>query len=290
VITEWALYGHTGRINAVAFSADSKLAVSAGNDGTICVWQTRDGRILSRLCGHAGPVTGVALTPNGRELISGGADGTVRIWDVRAGREARRLEGPDAAISCVDVSPDGRTVIAGANFLWVWQTRSGKLLHWLKPYWFMWVRSAVVLPDSRHVLVGGERRIPIYTLDLRTGETVAEWPVMGKSTESLAVSPDGRMAASWCDMAGTIVWQRRTGEPLFYWEDYACALQFTPDSACLVSADAKHIVVRELQDGSVIAQHAPVSRLACLAISPNGRHILTGNEDGTLSLLLAKTE
>ena len=80
------------------FSPDGQLVLSAGNDGLLRVFSTRDGRCLQWLSGHRGPVRGLAWLPSGRAALSAGEDGTLRrwefIWDIDppAGMVCHRLQ------------------------------------------------------------------------------------------------------------------------------------------------------------------------------------------------------
>lgn len=94
LIPEWAhaiggnyqkLTGHLGSIKAIAFGRFGldEVVASAGDDGTIRVWNRHGHRLGRPLTGHQGGVTALALGNLEREhlIVSGGIDRTVRIWD-----------------------------------------------------------------------------------------------------------------------------------------------------------------------------------------------------------------
>ena len=278
------IHGHSGRVNAVRFTPDGRYAVSAGDDHAICIHALRDGSLVRQLNGHSQPVYDVAVTPDSKYIVSGSADGTARVWQTATGREVTRLRGPDSAVSCVDISPDGRYIVAGTECLWVWCLPNFTLRHCLKPFWFMFVRAAAITPNSQSVMIGGERRIPIYTLDLSTGRTLEERTDAGKSADPLAISPDGRMAAAWTDGGGIEVWNRRSGQQLFQCEEYSSALAFTMNSNYLLSVDGSALTVYLADTGLEIARQTSARQPQCLAVSDDGRRIIIGNKDGSLAL------
>jgi WD40 repeat protein len=70
--------GHTTWALGVAYSPDGKRIASAGADGTVKVWDVRNGQKLFDLKGHAGSVTCVTFSPDGKYLASAGDDKTVK--------------------------------------------------------------------------------------------------------------------------------------------------------------------------------------------------------------------
>lgn len=72
--------GHTGNVNSVAFTPDSKRAVSAAADKTIRVWDVESGKEVKVFKGHTGNVRSVAISPDGKRMVSAGDDATLRLW------------------------------------------------------------------------------------------------------------------------------------------------------------------------------------------------------------------
>ena len=73
------MQGHTGAVQAVAFSPDGQHVISAGQDGTIRIWDSKSGQELASLAEHQGPVWALALTAHDHALASGGRDRLVRL-------------------------------------------------------------------------------------------------------------------------------------------------------------------------------------------------------------------
>lgn len=72
--------GHTGLINAVAYSADGTRIISGSEDGSICVWDGQTGAIVAGpLCAHHASIVSVAYSPD-THIATGSNDHTIRVW------------------------------------------------------------------------------------------------------------------------------------------------------------------------------------------------------------------
>ncbi|HJQ51640.1 MAG TPA: WD40 repeat domain-containing protein, partial [Gaiellaceae bacterium] len=77
---------HSAPVQRIAFSPDSKLAVSTGDDGLAIVWNPGSGQPIERLTGHTGRVLSASFSPDGKTLYTAGLDGTILAYDVGSSR------------------------------------------------------------------------------------------------------------------------------------------------------------------------------------------------------------
>ncbi|HZN57367.1 MAG TPA: malectin domain-containing carbohydrate-binding protein, partial [Planctomycetota bacterium] len=94
-----ALAHHTGRVTALAFSADGSRLLSASEDKTACIWDASSGEALFTLEGHNAAIEGAALSPDGTRAFTFAGDQTVRTWDATTGAEWVALRHPEPVLS-----------------------------------------------------------------------------------------------------------------------------------------------------------------------------------------------
>jgi eukaryotic-like serine/threonine-protein kinase len=107
--------GHSYGIGAIAFAPDGRRFATAGLDATVKVWGTATGNELATLAGHEGEVETVAFAAGGRLLASGGADKSVIVWDLATGAVKATLKGHTNPVRWLTFSPDCRTLATAST-------------------------------------------------------------------------------------------------------------------------------------------------------------------------------
>ncbi len=113
-----SLEGYTVEIDAVAFAPDDVTLASAGQDGTIRLWNTKTGTQLTTLEDHPESIGSIAFSLDGEMLaVTGGKKNTsVGLWDVNTRKIVATLE---KKMLSVTFSPNGNTLVcANENEIW----------------------------------------------------------------------------------------------------------------------------------------------------------------------------
>ncbi len=197
---------HSGAVNTVAFSPDSRLVASGSDDKRIHIINADNGYVLRYIQGHQMGVTSVAFSPDGKFLLSASGclhskmakdppDYTLRLWDIASGECLRIFEGHRTFINKALFTPDGNTILSASDdrTLRVWDVKSGdcvKIIECEPPAPF---NSIDISPDGRHVASSNQFLNKVMLLnvwDLKTGECVRQFE-SNLVIPTVVFSPDG---------------------------------------------------------------------------------------------------
>ncbi|HMA53291.1 MAG TPA: WD40 repeat domain-containing protein [Acidobacteriota bacterium] len=218
-------------------------------DGSVKLFDCETGSLVGSFFGHGSSVRRIVFTPDGDRVISASMDGTIKVWDRKGVTTTPPKRWHEAAVDGVAAAPGGQRVFtAGDRSVKEWQAQDGRLIRKLGEHKYG-VGAMAATPDcGRLVTAGGTCDIRIW--DARSGRQLCR--VATKNIEGgivAALTPDGRriISSNMGYSQEANVWSARTG---------------------------RHLRTLEGHRGEVRA----------IAVSPDGRRIVTGGLDGLIKI------
>jgi WD40 repeat protein len=189
------LTGHTGVVEGLAWSADSKklATVASASDGTARIWDAETGKPVRILHTPTGGLTAVAWSPTANVLAFGGTTKHVEIHDLDRDKAASRVisSGPIHALSW---SPDGKLLAVSGHdrLVRIYLADSLRIWHTLPPAAFP-VYHLAWSPDSKVLATNGPDGL-VRCWQVEAGELLGS-VLPGPGGRDLAVSPEGHYAS-----------------------------------------------------------------------------------------------
>ncbi len=250
-------WGIEMRYNSIlAYNPDGSQLAVIGEKGSANIWDTNSGQLLRTLSLQKGNVTGIAFSPDGNRLVTTDDIGSALIWDAITGRNLLAISIPEQTIF-----------------------------------------SAVFSSDSKQLVTTAEDgSVRFWDLDKTPGQELASLDFGGSVglPRLIAFSPSGKYLAV-CGDTGARVWDTQemrsdtAAKPLFSFSEnlvYGITdLAFTPDGTRLViSSLAYPIKIRDANTGMELFAFPGQWPARKLAISPDGIHLFSANEDGSIKI------
>jgi len=206
-----------GKVNAVHFSADSRLLVTgsgiAGLYGRAGIWKVADGTLIREFVGHRDTLYAAVLSPDAKTLATGSYDRKIILWDAASGQRLSTLAGHNGAIYDLAFHPDGDVLASasGDKTVKLWKVDTGQRLDTLSQP----LKEQYVVrfdPDGQRVLAAGaDNRIRVWQLISRNEPAInpllyARFAHEGAVTD-LGFSADRRSLVSIGEDRRVKVWE-----------------------------------------------------------------------------------
>ncbi|MDE2508669.1 MAG: protein kinase [Planctomycetota bacterium] len=283
----------TNRVNdetiykLVYFPDGSKLA-SAGKDQTVRIWNAADGTLLRTLKGHTDEVDCVDVSSDGRRLVSCGDDGRIFFWDLDRAAPVE-LGRRNCEVVAVLFANQGKQVIAGDNdgVVTVWDVRTRKLAaeyHVADDR----IEDMVLTSDGASLAVAA-RGCPLQIFEAESLKLKRTLTAETEASDSInaAFSRDGMYCAGSNALGRLYIWNLQTGALERARNDgptYLHSLVFGPESEYVAAASrAGYVVLEPFKRGFPTRKlHGDEATIWGLALSPDGKTLVTSDNDGVL--------
>jgi WD40 repeat protein len=241
-------------VSSIALSADGQRIAAGSDDGRVDVWEAEGNKtlIIARQI-HTGKVHSIAWNPSGTQLISVDDLGMAVLWNIDTGMPETLA---DSTIVRAAFSPDSSQIVTAENDgrIRLWNASTGRQLRRMEPFREIPIVGIAWNKDGRRI-VGLWQNGTLAVFDASTGVVISQQSIR----------------------PGTLLEANQS------W-----TLMFSPDSRRVlgVANDTKTI---NMWDIGLPRLHNRGGSVNGVSWSPDNRHIVIANEDGTAKIWDAAT-
>lgn len=274
---------HRGPVRCIVLGT---LAVTAGQDGAVCLWDPESSRVLRVFRGHTRAVTALTWDTERKQLVSAGSDGSVRLWHAESGELQESLDVDNGEALCLTLTEEDWLVLVGdRGQVTVWDLNEDA--H--RQFGGLGNLSAAAVVDSDDVLLVGDAKGILSVWDLEEGTRLHHWPGQTGEVATIAVSPDEAFAVTAGRSGVLQLWETENWRLVRELSGHRAAVasaRFSSDGTLIVSGCVDGTVfVHDRRTGQRVAAY--YSREPVLAVSQirsNGR-FACGTADGSVHFL-----
>ncbi len=277
-------------VTALAFSPDGESVLGADR-AVIRAWHTATGEPWRELTGHTLEVGHLEFTPTGEWLVSASADGTARIWSWPDGREHRRVDSRGASMMAAILSPNERLLVTADSSppesVTIWDVATATPLRSL-PLENAAVDHLIFTKSGHLATSAGDRSVSLW--DVETGRLVRSFAGVTAPTIFIRClwTPNEATLAAVGDDGRIFTWAIDTGESLAVMAgEPNITAAGVPDAMQVVTADPDfQLRRREIPSGDLrqTFRGHTTSTHSAVAVSPDGRYVLSGGTEATTRL------
>ncbi|MDD2922075.1 MAG: hypothetical protein PHQ36_07290, partial [Anaerolineales bacterium] len=246
---------HDNFVTVARISSDGQWIASTGYDHTARIWDAYSGNEVVQI-----PVEGVgsALTfnPDATRLAVGDSSGNVTLWDISRLGARKGVVSFSGILSEAHFSPNGEWLVADTDDKKVWMIQSNQLGE---------------KEDNRQLFVS----VKGFTYNVAVSKD-SKWVAVVEYDSNIA--DYNRVILTSVDKTKKFVLSHDT--------EVLDAVTFTPDSKQVITADENGLVnIWDVTNGKKIASLKMDGVILSLAVSPNGKYLVAGIEQGNRSLV-----
>jgi serine/threonine-protein kinase len=280
------LESNNAALSAISVSPDAVRIAAGAENGTVSIWEQAENNFRP-LGSHTREIVGLAFAPDGK-LYSAGADGAVKIW--ADGKEQGELTPSGKAMKFFALSGNGKlaAAVGETDAIKLWDVSERKERLAIKTRLGQ-ITALAVSPDGTKIAAAGGAKNEVTIWNAADGKQ--EWtdPNRGTSCSGLAFSSDGRYLAVLAYNGTQSSWQvysvkdksllGNTGALEGRWT----SVVFAPDDKSVVILTGGNLVRWSVAEKAKVWESRAFG--PAFAFAPDGRHIVTANDNGTVYIL-----
>jgi WD40 repeat protein len=276
--------GHPAPVTAIAFAPGTARLGSADRDGSILIWNLKDGSLLHRLPGSASAISRLLYLPDGRTLLAHLGDGKLRVFDAEAGKPGVPLAAanlPPRPFTAVAVAPSGKVLATGTEdgLIQLWDPATGKELKKFS----LSSKSLVGLSWQSDGKTLAASSTLITMIDTSTGKELKSIRNY-LSGSNFTVSPSGDRVAGGTQPLR--VWDLDPAHQPLQFQEMGPFGSFLQDGKAFVTASPQKLGIYGTSGGETIFERAIAPRFAVkfFAVSPDEKW--AASSDAETSILI----
>lgn len=292
------LKGHLAKIYSLAWANDSKLLVSASQDGKLIVWNTLNTFKVHAINLKCHWVMTCAYSPSGNLVACGGLDNLCSVYNLHSNsggdplymKPDRELSAHTGYLSCCKFLSDKQILTSSGDMSCIlWDIETGQVIKKFSEH--SGDVMSVSVDHDKNTFISGACDTVAKLWDIRSGKCEQTFGGHESDINYVQFFPNGLSFATGSDDATCRLFDLRADRELaVYTEDSitegVTSISFSKSGKYLFAAyDDKKVIqwdVAKVKQISTLNDHE--KRVSALAVSPDGMALATGSWDYTIKI------
>ncbi|CAL1610881.1 unnamed protein product [Knipowitschia caucasica] len=292
--TRKTLRGHLAKIYAMHWSTDSKLCVSASQDGKLIVWDTITTNKVNAIPLKSSWVMTCAYAPSGNLVACGGLDNMCSIYNLK-GKDGnvkvmRELAAHNGYLSCCRFLSDSEIITSSGDCTcMLWDIETGTIKTTFAGHQGDCM-SLGVSPDFKF-FISGACDFTAKLWDIRENQCRQTFSGHESDINAIGFFPNGNAVITGSDDASCKLYDLRADQELITYQDSSimCGVTSLAPSLSgrllLAGYDDFNVNIWDMLKAErvgVLAGHD--NRVSCIGVSSDGMACCTGSWDNFLKI------